>query len=288
MPTESLICEVDPDWRDYDVRLTPGWAKHLDSLISRRNRLKPVAFDLTADLRAVSITASSPRQMVAGLSGFATGYVNGKREPTPVYRIADAMTRRLAGKLQHRLSLSEAQLTEVRGACLEIQSEISTVQDAKLEFKPDDIWAEFMQNKGFQFSLWGTQRICFVSAYNAYDNFLTRCVSLALQQPTFRRKRDDVFAEAIEDNFGKQALEHCWRCSAVAVPREVRNALSHSGGRETDKLRSLTHDFPIRNGVIQVQAGHNKKLLRMIESRANYLAEITNRLPQFLKDRKKK
>jgi hypothetical protein len=288
MSREALMCEVDPDWRDYDVSLTRGWAKRIDALVPRQSRLKPVVFDLTADLRAVTITASMPNQMVSGLSAFASGYVNEKNEPTPTYRIADAMTRRLALKLQQRLNLTPDEMTEIRGACLEIQSEISKVHDATVEFTPDDVWARYMEAKGFQFGLWGTQRICFVATYNAYDNFLTRCVAIALKQPTFRRKRDDVFAKAIEDHFGAEALDLCWRCSAVAVPREVRHALSHCGGRETDKLRSLAHDFPVENGVLQVMAGHNKKLLRLIEARATYLVEIANTLPQFRKDRKPK
>jgi hypothetical protein len=224
--------------------------------------------------------------MVSGLSAFANSFVNAKNEPTPTYRIADAMTRRLAAKVQSRLNLSAAALADVQGACLEIQSEIAPAERATLTFSQDDVWARYMEEKGFQFGLWGTQRICFVAAYNAYDNFLTRCVSIALKQPTFRRKRDDVFAKAIEDNFGAKALDLCWRCTAIAVPREVRHALSHCGGRDTDKLRTLPHDFSIQNGVIQVLAAHNKKLLRVIEERAIYLTELSNSLPQFLRARK--
>jgi hypothetical protein len=286
MDKNSLTCEVDPDWRDYDVSLTRGWARELHALTPKNCKLRPVVFALTADLRAISIAASFPNQLASSLSAFANGYLRAKSDPSPTFRVADAITRRLALKLKPRLNLSASDMAEIHGACLEIQSEVDHVQNVGLSYSSDDVWGEYMQAKGFQFGLWGVQRISFVAAYNAYDNFLTQCVALALKQPTYRRKRGDTFEAAIEQHFGAEAVKHCWRCDAVAVPREARHALSHYGGRETDELRRLTHDFPIRDRMIQVLAAHNKRLLRVIEDRATYLVTIARDLEQFRAKRK--
>src|SRR5688500_7562865 len=110
--------EIDTQWKDYLVALSPGWAKQFMDRIPNGSPLDQYAFDLIADLRSASLTASLPYRMISQLAAFHSGYVNAKNDPPPAVQIADSVVQRLTKKLDHRLDA--ATLAIINGACLEI------------------------------------------------------------------------------------------------------------------------------------------------------------------------
>jgi hypothetical protein len=280
MPLDSRRFEIEPAWEDYRIALTRGWAKHLYSIMPRGNRLRPIAFDLVGDLRYISMTASLPSQLAMQLSAFAGGFAREDVTPSIAKTVADAIATRLAGRLAACGKLTESAMTEIRGECMMIRQEVAAAASKTPVVTTEAVWRDYLENKGFQFGVWGIQRICFAAAFNAYDNFLTRCVSVALGRPNFRRKSPEKF-EAALDHFGTDAAKILWLDNAVEVPRMIRHSLSHCGGRETDELRQVNHGLPVHDGYIQITASHNAKLLRVIESRVLLIAGAAKTMPQF-------
>jgi hypothetical protein len=129
-------------------------------------------------------------------------------------------------------------------------------------------------------SLWESQRLGLISAYNCYESFLIRCIRVGLGN-SFRRRSDERFAKTIVSVFGQSACDTCWSAQTIQLYREARNAITHAGGRETEKLTKLGHQFKLEDEVIQIMPRHLKELLRTIEVGADELVASALLHPRF-------
>ncbi len=276
------------DLKDYEIALTTGWAQKLVELVPSNNRLKKVTDRLIADLRAVTFAASWPRHLPGAIVNFYTGYMNGKRDTSNVPEVLKNLNRRLIGDLRDQIDPNS--LAKVSAALLQMRIEVNEIQDTKIDLPLEVVWQSYLDDVSFRYGVWGTQRLCFSSAFSAYDNFLLGATRASLKQPTYKRPREEPAVIRDLANFlGDKLADLCWTEQQIKTARLIRNAIAHTGGEETNELRSLNHPFPVDDKEIQILAPHNTWLLRLIEDRVWQVAEVAVSLPGFeLKKKRKK
>src|SRR5207253_2041712 len=82
--------------------------------------------------------------------------------------------------------------------------------------------------------LWGSQRTVYGAVYHTYENFVSRCVGLARNEPDYRSPNAKALHADARAAFGDTTADFCLTDQAVDAARLVRNALAHHGGKETD------------------------------------------------------
>lgn len=274
--------DINPELEAYRVRLTDGWAERILKLPKSDSKLHSILFDVVADLRSVTVTAGMPYQLVSQIPEFYKGLAGSSLEPDSTTKLAGIITY----KLGTRLALDVLTLQKIRAACLEIGAEIesastSASQIVSKAMTPEAVWTDYMAETGFQFGLWGAQRICFVAAYNAYESFLLRCLRVALKQPTFRKKSEEKFCECLRIHFGQKVVDECWLAPELKNAQLARHSLSHYGGRLTSELKQAGCKYAVNDDVIQIKASDNTALLRMLETAIIKVATAANAISQF-------
>ncbi|WP_428307690.1 hypothetical protein [Lacipirellula sp.] len=283
----SRKIEIDPDWQDYEIQITPGWTRKVSDSTSRRNRLIPVFYDFAADLSGATMAASLPYLLTSNIVHYHKGYVQAKEEPTTSQRLADVVTLLLARKLRGRANLTADQLLEIQSACLEIQQEFKVAYAQTSGISHDYVWDGFMKEPRTHRMAWHSQQLCFVAAFSAFENFLVQSVAVAMKQPTFKKKRAEEFPE-LRDAFGQAIYDQSWSDKYMASVRLARNAILHNGGRETDSLRTLGHGFLVKEKMLQIKASDNTRLLRHLEASAESIIHVGSQIPAVIREKKRR
>ena len=276
--------EVDPNWSDYRIELTAGWVKATEALLPRRSRLQAAFWDLLADLRASSHAASLPYMLTANIVSFHRGHIKGREDRSHNFRLADAMTRRLALKLQGKLDA--AMMATVRGACLEIQQEFVDAYDSAPAISHEEVWGGFSDFTPFRTMAWSAQRNAFVMSWAAFENFLLQAVAAALMNPTFKRRLGQGRFTELADEFDEAIHGICWADDYPTHVRLARDAIMHNGGRVGSPLDQLPHPFAVIEKLLQIKASDNRNLLKYIENCTLALITAANEKPALLQPKR--
>lgn len=266
---------IDSSIEQYDIRLSPGWSDDLFNKVSQASPLFPVAFNIVADLQSICFTASLPRTMATQLRNFCHGFISAGNE-TKTEKVVTSTVLKIIEKAGP--SLDASALSAIQEAGLSIQAELGGIRATASNIPLETIWADSMNSDTFQFGVWGTQHICYVAAFNAYDIFVVACLGIGKRQSTYRRKSEKKFITDLETVFSETLAEHVWGDDEITTARLARHALSHSGGKETNELRQHGHQFELIDKVIQIRARENQALLRSIESRVDSLVDAALQL----------
>ena len=145
----------------------------------------------------------------------------------------------------------------------------------------EETWNDYVNTNVYKLSLWGSQRICYVAIYNAYENYLVRCVKAACGLSKCRSSQEH-FKDHLKNAYGKDLLKQCWTCDDINIARVARHALSHAGGRITDDVKNLKfHPFKEMDGRINVTPFVTKGLLTVLKDATYALAERSLDKPEF-------
>ena len=112
--------------------------------------------------------------------------------------------------------------------------------------EPTTIWDASLKIKQFAVSLWATQRMGYLSIFNAYENLVVSCLKFAGNFESCR-VTDRDFNQKLRETLTPAICDRCWTDSRIVLIREVRNSLSHAGGKETAKLSKQSHDIEAHN-----------------------------------------
>lgn len=256
------------------------WGERVDRLTSSKAKLSEIVFDLMMDWRAAAYTASLPVSILEHMKAYHDGFINTGDLNTNLLRLAQVIPGKLAQELPE-LNADPSLIRRIQEKLVDIGAQMEEARDkAQFEFPLEDTWQSYLKEHVYQLSLWGSQRISFVSIYNSYENFLVRAVCLARSIDSCRSS-DKCFKKYLSESFGDTLREKCWTSTDIHIARLARHALSHAGGRVDDKLAKQKHGFEIRDGRIQVVPEKTKALFSLLKDCVYSLAEKAVTMPQF-------
>jgi hypothetical protein len=260
--------------------LNDGWCARLLQLTATKVKLSEIVLDLTMDWKAAANTASMPLWIIDHMKAFHDSFVNTGELDSTLLRLAQVIPGRLALDLPE-LKLDPSTIPRLQAKLVELGTKFEEDRDkSKCEFPVEETWQSYLEELPYQLCLWGSQRICYTSIYNAYENFVVRVVCIA-QSTSSCRSSDGDFNKRLAQSFGEPLRDKCWTGSDFVIARRARHALSHAGGRLTEKLARMKHGFDIHDERIQVTPEKTKALFALLKDGAYALAEKAVRIPGF-------
>ncbi len=171
-----------------------------------------------------------------------------------------------------------------------IQAELVTVTaefrdqaaSVKEDYPIEPIWADFMKDTPFRLSLWGSQRVAYVAFYNAYEAFLVDCLKVGKGASRLRTTDKAGFNDALRTALSKDITGPCWSHHEINIPRLVRHALSHNGGRATEDLKKQKHGVELVGDVLQIMPQDIHRMLRRLRKAVEEAIAVTKDDPKFL------
>lgn len=261
--------------------LSDDWGERVHALALPASKLSELVFDVVLDWRAVAYAVSLPAMLPEQVKGYHDSFVNNGEVNTSLLRLADGICSKLEQRIPE-LTSDPVLIRRLRAEVVDFGSEMSKRSGFEIELPLDELWEDYIKLPAFFLGLWGSQRIGYVSIYNAYDNFVVEMVSVAMSR-TQCRSSDRDFSGLFAQAFGESLKEKCWTSGKLNVARAARHALSHAGGRVTKQLADLRpgHDFIIENERIQITPDKTKQLYELLKECVYLLAEKAVTMPQF-------
>lgn len=272
---------IDDRLESYRDFFSDDWGHRVAALVKDAPRLQRLTFELMADWRGAAYTVSFPAQMLEHFRSFAEGFTNDPEPNTGTLRFADVVLTKLRLAIPELTADSRLQRVlheKLVALTAEIKEAHSKVQ---IEFPIDDIWKQYLRHHVYQITLWSTLRIGYVAIYNAYDNFVQQCTSLARAGERIRTTGNTRFKRKFCETFGEPAYQQCWESAAVNVARLTRHALSHAAGRPSERLLSQSPDLCIEDGVIHILPIDIKELYATLKDAALALCAIAKNKPEL-------
>ncbi|MHC4405717.1 MAG: hypothetical protein ACYTG0_39225 [Planctomycetota bacterium] len=277
--TKNLF--LDDRLESYRNFFSDDWGHRIDALVNGAPTLEVLVFDLMMDWRGAAYTVSFPAQMLEHFRSFAEGFVRDPEPNTGILRLADNVLARFSRDLPELRAEPELQ-RKLHEQFVTVAAELKEAQDkVQLEFPVEQLWQDYLGHHVFRITIWSSLRICYVAIYNAYDNFLGQCTSVAHNGAEVRTTDRNSFNPKFRAAFGDTAFHKCWANNDINVARLARHALSHAGGRETAKLSRQSHNFRVEDGVIHITPIDVKLLYSTLKDAAFALAETAKDKPEF-------
>lgn len=276
MPKVYITTSLE-SYRDF---LSDDWATRIEALTTAAPKLSEIVLDLIVDWRAAAYTASLPAMALDQVKAYHDGYVNTSKINTAFLDLADVVIAKLATKLPE-LTVDPQLISRLRTAIVDLGVEWNDAcRTTSVEFPTERVWNSCLNHIAYQLCLWGSQRICYVSIYNSYENFIVRALCVARSTDACR-VTDHDFKDQFANSFGSNLLGKCWTRDAINVVRLVRHSLSHAGGCVTKHLAKQNHDFVLQDDRIQVTPDKTKALFSLLKDSVYALAEKAVAMPSF-------
>ena len=278
MPEPQIY--VDTRISAYKNYLTTEKAKSLCDAANTAGVLARFVLDLTLQWRTVSYTASMPALLVESLGTFSEGYMASVSPNGGILQFAEVvlakLSRRIPALVDDRQLRSQF-ATELVTLAHEFHSAKSNVTQ---NIDHDAIWNDYLKLAPFAMSVWSSQRVAFVTFYNAYESFLVRCVKQVTGVGKIRTTSKE-FKRALRENFSVDIMSPCWTNHDLNIARLVRHSLSHANGCPTNELNGQRHNIKLIDDVLQITPDDNHALLGVLSRAVETLISQAARLPQF-------
>jgi len=256
---------VDGRISQYEGYLPDDWMGHALDTSKPAAALSEIVADLLLAWRTVAYTASMPVTVIKTMQAAMLGYARVVSPDASVIAFSDGVLARVSQRIPDLVEdrrLRERLVRELVTLGDEIRAQRATLTT---EMPVEPIWQDFLKQDAFVQGVWSSQRVSFVAFYNAYEAFLVDCAKRALGV-TQLRAQDKQFPESLRTAFGTDLSVPCWTHPEIHIARDVRNSLSHAGGRETEKLKKQKHGIRLEGGVLQIIPDDNHRLLRRLRN----------------------
>ncbi|MGA2062226.1 MAG: hypothetical protein ABSG67_17215 [Thermoguttaceae bacterium] len=271
---------IETSLESYRDFFSDDWGERIDALTNSAPKLSEIVFDIMMEWRAAAYTASLPVSILDTMKAYHDGFVKTGELNSTILRLAKGVTAKLARKVPE-LTADTSLIRRLQEQIIVLGADLEDARSrAKLEFPMKEVWNSYLDKYPYQLSLWGSQRICYVSIYNSYENFLVRSLQIA-RSISNCRATDRDFKKKFADSFGNLLLNKCWTSNGINIARLARHALSHAGGRVTDDLAKQKHGFVVRDGRIQVTPEKTKALFSLLKDSVYALAEKAVIMKEF-------
>ncbi|MBI5589416.1 MAG: hypothetical protein HY881_02920 [Deltaproteobacteria bacterium] len=135
----------------------------------------------------------------------------------------------------------------VNGIYDSIDNTVSIIEKSR-----QDLWNEFLEVNSFKVSLWKIAEGSFCAIYYAYENFLVRILSEITGKHL--RVTDRDFNKELIRTYGQVLANRFWTTNFISVSREIRNCITHNGGKVTKRLLNMKPLPMIENGDVLISA----------------------------------
>jgi hypothetical protein len=272
--------KIDTRVDAYKTYFDHAWYRKLDETVAGSKLEEPV-FSLGMNWKSAANTHLMPWLMIQSIKRFWEGHLRGQESASEqaVTHLAQHVPAEMGDSLSHmkRKKLAEV-MTQIGGRMKQVREQNDE------EINPQAVFDIFLSGPGgseLQLSIWGSQRITYGAVFHAYEDFVSRCVGLARNEPDYRAFKIKTLHSDARAAFGDTTANHCLTDSPVELARLVRNALAHQGGRETDELKKVAHGVTVVDGVLQVMPDDNRRLFDTLKDRVFKLTQAALSLPQM-------
>lgn len=272
---------TDTDINAYQGYMPDDWGEMVVGPIPEGTVVEQLVLDLALSWRTASYTAQMPATTIRAMHAAALGRGKFVTPDASIVRFADA----IIGQLSHRVpvlvvdrQLGNQLVKELETIATEFRDRAAAVKE---DFPIEPIWADFMNEVGFRLSLWASQRITYVAFYNAYEAFIVDCLKVGSGATSLRSTMKKEFNEALRTALGVDISGPCWSHQEINIPRVVRHALSHNGGRLTEDLKKLPHRIKLIGEELQIVPEDIHRMLRRFRTAVEHVVSVTKGNPKF-------
>lgn len=265
----------------YEGYLPDDWGQRTIEPIPEGTVLKRLLLDLAMSWRSISYIAQMPVTSIRAMHAAALGRTQFVSPDSSIVAFSEQIIGELARRvpaLVENSTLRGRLLGELATISAEFRDRASAV---KSEYPIGLMWADFMNDVPFRFSLWASQRHAFVAFYNAYEAFVVDCLKIGTGHPRLRSTDKKAFNEALRSGLGRDISAPCWSHHEINNARLVRHALSHNGGRETEGLKKQRHGIKLIGEELQIVPEDNHRMLRRLRSAVEEVIAVTCKDPKF-------
>ena len=272
-PSAKIV--FDKRFDSYESFFDHEWAARFGKL-SDKSRLQLPAFDPTRDWKGIAVATRMPWLMVESVKSFHGGFT----QTNPPFHTR--LTRMFGEYVTSRSNLSNMrkkemlEIVEQLGA--DVQRDMARLGPA---FDPQALWQEYLGVREFGLALWNAQRIAYGAIYYAYENFVQRVVAVGRTDDSYRAKRFPDLCNDFGTLFGDALRQECLGIPEVDIARLVRNALTHDGGRVSEKLRAKQHGITVEGDELHIMPHDTRGLFDLLKARATKIAETAANLATF-------
>lgn len=270
---------VDTCRENYRPCMPKAWAASIAEKSKVAPELDTIIIDLATAWRSISFTTAMPAKIVNLLIAFADSYVKTVTPESSIVNFGQAAIRSFVPTIPELVDNADLALrlqTEFVGVLHKLQAASNTT----IEFSEDHLWQQYLELPQFQMMLWSSQRVGFIAFYNAYEACLVRILRTKFRLDRLRTT-DGEFGKRLQEFVGERGLSQCWGSSRMYQIREIRNALTHAGGREIETLKKAKHGIEVHKGELQIYAKDNHKLVEYLQKSVDLLVEQAKDSPEF-------
>lgn len=263
---------VDDRVDAYESLHPAEWAERVFKSVPVTSVYRNPLLDLLMSWRSTGYVAAFPAASARMCESTLQGYVREGKPNGSVIEFGENILQSVVQQvpeLTHDLCLQEKLLKALVNSALRLVEGRDRVgQTATI----DEFWPQFLADPAFQMTVWSSQRLAYVSFYNAYEAFLVECAKLASSETSLRTQSQE-FKTVLRNSFARDVYDSCWSSLDISVAREIRHSLSHAGGRLTEKLLRMKHQVLVEDGCLQILPDDNKALLHCLRKGVDSLVE---------------
>jgi hypothetical protein len=272
-PSTKVV--FDKRFDSYQSFFDHDWAARFGKL-SDKSKLQLPAFDLTRDWKGIAVATRMPWLMVESVKSFHGGFT--KTNPPFHTRLAKMFGEYVTNKSQLS-NMRKKELVEIVGQLgADVQRDMARSGPA---FDPQTLWQDYLGVSEFGLALWNAQRIAYGAIYYAYENFLQRVVAVGRRDESYRAMNIGELRNGLESLLGAALTLQSLDDPEIEIARLARNALTHDGGRISEKLRAKPHGITVEGDELQIMPHDTRRLFDLLKGRATEILETAASLPDF-------
>jgi hypothetical protein len=139
-------------------------------------------------------------------------------------------------------------------------------------------WRLLLSNSEMQMSIGGSQGLAYCGLVFAYEWFLVSCYRTLGGHENYRPNQDKFWNDW-EMKFGQSGRTTYWDPQPVAIARETRNCIAHTGGKVKQTLLAMNPSYFISpQGVLSIQPSDNRDLFNVLKEKVNSLVAEVDRV----------
>ncbi len=282
MAEADRTLHTETDIAAYRGYIPDDWGEKTVGPLKEGTVLERLVLDLSLAWRSASYTAQMPATSIRAMHAVAVGLSNFATPNASIVRFADAVIGRLADRVPELAvdrTLGMRLVQELETIATDFRDRAAAVP---YQVPVETMWAPFMQDVAFRISLWSSQRIAYVAFYNAYEAFLVDCLKVGGGLSSLRSSDKKPFNEALRTALGKDITCACWSHHEINIPRLVRHALSHNGGRETEDLKKQKHGIRLIGDELQIVPNDVHRMLSRLRMAVDDVISVACGNAKFL------